>query len=143
MEECPDSAKEGETVNIRTRFVKGEAIHISVDGREYLGAFRSVSVYEFIMPEKDIKIAVWSVPVWTKDDSSDDDDNRSLKGEEDTTKETRTYRIRKKKSTSSTTQFDPDDHDIEGYYEDNKDEFDDIDDAYDAFEDDEDDRDDY
>ena len=49
----------------------------------------------------------------------------------------------KKKSTSSTTEFDPDDHDIEGYYEDNRDEYDSIDDAYDAFEDDEDAWDDY
>jgi len=53
------------------------------------------------------------------------------------------YTTRKKTSTSSTTEFDPDDHDIEGYYEDNRDEFDDIDDAYDAFEDDEDAWDDY
>ena len=45
--------------------------------------------------------------------------------------------------TSATTEFDPDDHDIEGYYEDNRDEFDSIDDAYDAFEDDEDAWDDY
>lgn len=49
----------------------------------------------------------------------------------------------KKDSTSATTEFDPDDHDIDSYYEDNKDEFDDIDDAYDAFEDDEDAWDDY
>lgn len=48
-----------------------------------------------------------------------------------------------KKSTSATTEFDPDDHDIEGYYEDNKDDFESIDDAYDAFEDDEDAWDDY
>ena len=49
----------------------------------------------------------------------------------------------KKDSTSATTEFDPDDHDIEGYYEDNKDEYDDIDDAYDGFEDDEEAWDDY
>ena len=42
-----------------------------------------------------------------------------------------------------TTEFDPDDHDIEAYYEDNMDEFDSYDDAYDAFEDDEDAWDDY
>ena len=50
---------------------------------------------------------------------------------------------RKKKSTSATTEVDPDDHDIEGYYEDNRDIFEDIDEAYDAFEDDEDAWEDY
>lgn len=50
---------------------------------------------------------------------------------------------RKKQSTSATTEFDPDDHDIEAYYEDNRDIFEDYDEAYDAFEDDEDAWDDY
>lgn len=50
---------------------------------------------------------------------------------------------RKKKSTSATTEVDPDDHDIEGYYEDNRDIYEDIDEAYDGFEDDEDAWDDY
>ena len=40
-----------------------------------------------------------------------------------------------KKKEQKTTEFDPDDHDIEQYYEDYKDEFEDIDDAYDDFED--------
>ncbi len=40
-------------------------------------------------------------------------------------------------SSSSTSSFDPDEHDIEGYYEDNRDEFEDYDDAYDSFVDDE------
>ena len=42
---------------------------------------------------------------------------------------------KKKKKQESTTEFDPDDHDIEQYYEDYKEEFEDIDDAYDDFED--------
>lgn len=46
-----------------------------------------------------------------------------------------------KKKESETV--DPDDHDIEGYYEDNKNDFSSIDEAYDAFEDDEDAWDDY
>ena len=50
---------------------------------------------------------------------------------------------RKKKSTSATTTVDPDDHDIEGYYEDNRDIYEDIDEAYDGFEDDEDAWEDY
>ena len=50
---------------------------------------------------------------------------------------------RKKKSTSATTAVDPDDHDIEGYYEDNRDIYEDIDEAYDGFEDDEDAWEDY
>ena len=39
--------------------------------------------------------------------------------------------------------FDPDDHDIESYYDDNRDEYDDFDDAYDGFLDDDDAWDDY
>ncbi len=50
---------------------------------------------------------------------------------------------RKKKSISATTEVDPDDHDIEGYYEDNRDIYEDIDEAYDGFEDDEDAWEDY
>lgn len=61
----------------------------------------------------------------------------------DTEQSSPSDRTSKKKSTSATTEFDPDDHDIEGYYEDNKDEYDSIDDAYDAFEDDEEAWDDY
>lgn len=40
-------------------------------------------------------------------------------------------------------EIDPDDYDLEGYYEDNRDEYDDIDDAYDGFMDDEDAWEDY
>ena len=47
------------------------------------------------------------------------------------------------KNPSYADPIDPDDYDIEGYYEDHRDEFDDIDDAYDAFLDDEDAWDDY
>ena len=46
-------------------------------------------------------------------------------------------------SKSKRSTFDPDDHDIEAYYDDNRDEFDDYEDAYDAFLDDEDAWDDY
>ena len=41
------------------------------------------------------------------------------------------------RKSSSKPRFDPDDHDIEAYYEDNRDEYDDYDDAYDGFLDDE------
>ena len=50
---------------------------------------------------------------------------------------------KKKNSTSATTAVDPFDHDIEAYYEDNKDIYDSFDDAWDGFEDDEDAWDDY
>ena len=43
----------------------------------------------------------------------------------------------RKSSSSSKPSFDPDDHDIEAYYEDNRDEYEDYDDAYDGFLDDE------
>ena len=46
-------------------------------------------------------------------------------------------------SGSSKSSFDPDDHDIESYYDDFRDEYDDYDDAYDGFLDDEDVWDDY
>ncbi|MBP3205526.1 MAG: hypothetical protein J6M66_08900 [Lachnospiraceae bacterium] len=39
--------------------------------------------------------------------------------------------------SSSKSYFDPDDYDIEAYYEDNRDEYDDYDDAYEGFLDDE------
>ena len=53
------------------------------------------------------------------------------------------YRLSKssgstKKKTYNYDPIDPDDYDIEGYYEEYKDEFEDFDDAYDAFLDDED-----
>ncbi len=47
------------------------------------------------------------------------------------------------KNGDNANEFDPDDHDIEGYYEDHQDEFDDYEDAEDAFEDDPDEWDDY
>ena len=47
------------------------------------------------------------------------------------------------RSSSSRSSFDPDDHDIEAYYDDYRDEYDDYDDAYDGFLDDEDAWDDY
>ena len=46
-------------------------------------------------------------------------------------------------SGSGKTSFDPDDHDIESYYDDFRDEYDDYDDAYDGFLDDDDAWDDY
>lgn len=46
-------------------------------------------------------------------------------------------------SYSGKTSFDPDDHDIESYYDDFRDEYDDYDDAYDGFLDDDDAWDDY
>ena len=53
------------------------------------------------------------------------------------------YRSRSKSSGSGKSSFDPDDHDIESYYDDFRDEYDDYDDAYDGFLDDEDVWDDY
>ena len=43
----------------------------------------------------------------------------------------------------TTTEFDPDDHDIEAYYDDNRDEYDSYEDAYEGFLDDESSWDDY
>ena len=40
---------------------------------------------------------------------------------------------RSKSKSSSKSSFDPDDHDIESYYDDYRDEYDDYDDAYDGF----------
>ena len=52
-------------------------------------------------------------------------------------------RSNRRSGSSRNSSFDPDDHDIEGYYEDNRDEYDDYDDAYDGFLDDEDAWEDY
>ena len=49
----------------------------------------------------------------------------------------------KKSSGSGKSTFDPDDHDIEAYYDDHRDEYDDYDEAYEGFMDDEDAWDDY
>ena len=48
-----------------------------------------------------------------------------------------------KTTEKSTTEFDPEDHDIEGYYEDNKGDYENYEDAYHGFEDDEDSWEDY
>ena len=53
------------------------------------------------------------------------------------------YRSKSSGSSSSRSSFDPDEHDIESYYDDYRDEYDDYDDAYDGFLDDEDAWDDY
>ena len=54
------------------------------------------------------------------------------------------YRSKSRSSSGSgKPSFDPDDHDIEAYYDDYRDEYDDYDDAYDGFLDDEDAWDDY
>ena len=50
---------------------------------------------------------------------------------------------RRRSSASGSSSFDPDDHDIEAYYQDNIDEYDDYDDAYDGFLDDDSAWDDY
>jgi len=66
-----------------------------------------------------------------------------LPGSKDNGNRSSSGTTRAKKSTSATTEFDPDDHDIDGYYEDNRDIYDSYDEAYDAFEDDEDAWEDY
>lgn len=53
------------------------------------------------------------------------------------------HSAKSKTTEKTTTEFDPDDHDIEGYYEDNKGDYRSIEDAYDGFEDDEDSWEDY
>lgn len=53
------------------------------------------------------------------------------------------HSTKSKTTEKTTTEFDPDDHDIEGYYEDNKGDYENIEDAYDGFEDDEDSWEDY
>ena len=67
----------------------------------------------------------------------------SPKSDNKTEDATEATTAKKKKSTSATTAVDPFDHDIEAYYEDNKDIYDSFDDAWDGFEDDQDAWDDY
>lgn len=80
-------------------------------------------------------------------DDSEKDDKESVKKEtgkkEDKGSSTGTTKKKKKDTSSATTEFDIDDHDVDAYYEDNKDEFESYEDACDAFEDDKDAWDDY
>lgn len=67
-------------------------------------------------------------------------DRRRYSSSIDSSTTDNSYSSNRKRSYSGSSQsstFDPDDHDIEGYYEDNRDEYDDYDDAYDGFMDDE------
>ena len=67
----------------------------------------------------------------------------SLHGDKKTESTYRQSTSSNKNTENSTTEFDPEDHDIEGYYQDNKGDYENYDDAYDGFEDDEDSWEDY
>lgn len=59
----------------------------------------------------------------------------SLHGDKKTESTYRHSSSSNKNTEKSTTEFDPEDHDIEGYYEDNKGDYENDEDAYDGFED--------
>ena len=66
-----------------------------------------------------------------KDEDKKEKDDKSNKNKS-TQSESKS---KSKKKKEATTEYDPEEHDIDQYYEDYKDEFEDIDDAYDDFED--------
>ena len=171
VEQCPKTAKAGDTVHFQVLFVTDADMHISINGDEEYGSFAEDEGYEFIMPEKDVRIDVWVVTNglaeneldnkntknletkasggrWPPSESGESDKEITAKGSlpkdsPETTEKTEETTVKKKNSTSATTAVDPFDHDIEAYYEDNKDIYDSYEDAWDGFEDDEDAWDDY
>ena len=75
--------------------------------------------------------------------SSSSSKSKKTTGSSSSTKSSSTKKSTSKKSTKKSTTVEPDDHDIDTYYEDYKDEFEDEDDAWDDFEDNDDYWDDY
>ena len=59
VEECPSSAKAGETVVVRTCVVCDGDVNVSVDGNASFGSFTEEAVYEFTMPDHDVTVRVW------------------------------------------------------------------------------------
>lgn len=58
---CPESAKEGEVVQVFTNFVCDADLYVSVDGDRDFGQFASSGAYEFTMPDHDVCVRVWIV----------------------------------------------------------------------------------
>jgi len=171
IDQCPKTAKAGETVTLLVLFVTDADMHISINGDEEYGSFAEDESYEFIMPEEDVRIDIWIVTNGLAENNQDSKNTKGLearasggrwpppgyeesdenitgkgslpKDSPKTTEKTEATTAKKKNSTSATTAVDPFDHDIEAYYEDNKDIYDSFDDAWDGFEDDVDAWDDY
>lgn len=59
VQECPASAKAGETVTVETCSVCDGDVHVAVDGDADFGAFTQECVYEFTMPDHDVSVHVW------------------------------------------------------------------------------------
>jgi len=60
LEECPDGAKSGDKVVIKTLSVTDGTVHVSVNGMEDFGNFTQDARYEFIMPKMNVKIDAWT-----------------------------------------------------------------------------------
>ena len=161
IEDYPNQAKAGEVITLHTLTITDADLYVSVNDDEERGSFTEEGVYQFVMPESDVTIKAWVVPNELAEDIYEED-TEAEEIEETSTEETGTNETgtgksggklpsgdssststRKKKSTAATTEVDPDDHDIEAYYDDNRDEYDSFEDAWDGFEDDEDAWDDY
>ena len=56
------SAEAGETVTVTTVAVCDADLYVSVNGDSDFGRFVSDGVYEFVMPEEDVEIAVVIIP---------------------------------------------------------------------------------
>ncbi len=56
--DVPKRAEAGETVTVTTVSVCDADLYVSVNGDSEFGRFVSDGVYEFVMPEEDVEIAV-------------------------------------------------------------------------------------
>ena len=61
VQSCPESAREGEVVQVFTNFVCDADLYVSVDGDRGFGQFASSGAYEFTMPDHDVCVRVWIV----------------------------------------------------------------------------------
>ena len=59
--ECPDHAKSGDVVAVRSMGVLDADLHISVNGDEDYGVFLQYGVYVFVMPSEDVEVNAWAV----------------------------------------------------------------------------------
>lgn len=59
VEDCPNKAKAGDTVQVVALYPTDVELHASVNGDESFGTF-SGSTYEFVMPNEPVTVRVWT-----------------------------------------------------------------------------------
>ena len=78
LEQCPKTAKAGETVHFQVLFVTDADMHISINGDEDYGSFAENESYEFIMPKEDVRIDVWVVTNGLAEKEKDNKNTKSF-----------------------------------------------------------------